>query len=57
MRPAPGIPRPSFRDRLTLVMPNADYHTPYLRHLDREGFDGDLILLDFGRERLDRMGL
>ncbi len=56
-----GQARASFRDRLSIVMPSADYRAPFLRqglvHLAREGFDGDLILLDFGRERLDGMGL
>lgn len=59
---AQATPAPAgLRGRLSIVMPSADYRARYLRqglvHLAREGFDGDLILLDFGRDRLDGMGL
>lgn len=51
----------SFRGRLSIVMPTADYRLEYFRqslwHLRNEGFDGDLLVLDFGKDRLDTMGL
>lgn len=49
------------KNRLSIIMPTADYRVQYfrqcLKHLNSEKFDGDLIILDFGKERLDTMGL
>ena len=51
----------SFKNRLTVVMPSADYRVKYLRqclhHLNLERFDAGLVVLDFGKDRLDTMGL
>ena len=51
----------SFKRRLSIVMPTADYRVKYfrqcLRHLNDEGFDGDLLVLDFGKSRLDQQDL
>lgn len=51
----------SFKNRLTVIMPTADYRVKYfrqcLRHLNSEKFDGDLVILDFGTQRLDSMAL
>ena len=48
-------------DKLTLLMPTSIDRLPYfranLRHLEEEGFNGQLMVLDWGGERLDEMGL
>jgi len=48
-------------DKLTLLMPTSIDRLPYfranLRHLEEQGFDGRLMVLDWGGKRLDEMGL
>ena len=48
-------------DKLTLLMPTSIDRLPYfranLRHLEEQGFDGQLMVLDWGSKRLDEMGL
>jgi len=47
--------------KLTLLMPTSIDRLPYfranLRHLEEQGFDGQLMVLDWGGKRLDEMGL
>ena len=49
------------KDKLTLLMPTSIDRLPCfranLRHLEEEGFDGRLMVLDWGSKRLDEMGL
>jgi len=48
-------------DKLTLLMPTSIDRLPYfranLRHLEEQGFDGRLMVLDWGGKRLDEMDL
>ncbi len=49
------------KDKLTLLMPTSINRLPYFRanlcHLEEQGFNGRLMVLDWGGKRLDEMGL